>query len=604
MRRALKLIVSVAACVAAVPALAAHAYAQFGDVRYPADFPHWSYVRPDAPKGGALVLVPPTRISNFDKYNPYTLKGTAPPGMTELMFESLLAGNFDEPTTAYGLLAEDVTVPGNHRSASFRLRELARFHNGDPVLAKDVKASFDRLTSKEAAPQWRSLLSDVGAVVLLGERSLRFDFKRPSAELPLIVGAMPVFSRKWGQGQAFDKVVMDQPIGSGPYRIGSVNFGRDILYERNPDYWARQLPVRLGLYNFDRITFKIYKDNTAQFEAFKAGEFDYIQAFIAREWARQYIGPKFESGELVKRELVHGNAGDFQGFLFNTRRDKFRDVRVRQAIELAMDFEWLNRQLFYGAYTRVRGFFPASDFEARGVPVGEELSLLQGLREHIPPEVLDQPVPLPPSTTPPHSLRENLRAAKSLLADAGWTVRNGALRNAQGEAFTMEFLDNSGSMSRVVAPFQQNLAKLGIQASTKVIDFALLQKRMDAFDFDVISNRLIGSEAPGSELLDRFGSRAADTEGSSNFIGVKSAAVDALIGRALAASTRTELVVSLRALDRVLRHGHYVVPHWYSGVHRVAWRGGKFGMPERMPRYYQPEPWVTQTWWLQVAPQP
>jgi microcin C transport system substrate-binding protein len=604
MRRALTVIVNVAACVAAAPALAAPAYAQFGDVRYPADFSHWSYVRPDAPKGGALVLVPPTRISNFDKYNPFTLKGTAPPGMTALMFESLLVGNFDEPTTAYGLLAEDVSVPDDHRSATFRLRSQARFHNGDPVRALDVKSSFDRLMSKEAAPQWRSLLSDVASVAVLGERSLRFDFKRPSAELPLIVGAMPVFSHKWGQGQAFDKVVMDKPLTSGPYRIGPVNFGRDIRYERNLEYWAQDLPARRGLFNFDQVTYKIYKDNTAQFEAFKAGEFDVIQAFIAREWARQYIGPKFESGELVKRELAHGNAGDFQGFLFNTRRDKFKDVRVRQAIGLAMDFEWMNRQLFFGAYTRVRGFFTASDFEAQGRPEGDELKLLDSLRAKLPPEVFDQPVPQPPSTAAPRSLRENLREAKALLTAAGWSVRDGALRNAAGEAFTMEFLDNSGSMSRVVSPYQQNLAKLGIQATTKVIDFALLQKRMDAFDFDVISNRLVGSESPGSELLDRYSSRAADTEGSSNFIGVRSPAVDALIDAALAARARPQLVASLRALDRVLRHGHYVVPHWYSSVHRVAWRGGKFGLPERPPRYYQPEAWVTQTWWASPAARP
>ena len=596
----------VGAVAAPVGVQAAPAYAQFGDVKYAADFSHWSYVNPKAPKGGELSLVPPTRVSNFDKYNPFTLKGTAPPGLSSLMFESLLTSNFDEPTTAYGLLAEDVTVAPDHLSATFRLRPQARFHNGDPVLAADVQASYERLNSKQAAPQWQSMLSDVARVTVLSERALRFDFKQASAELPLIVGGMPVFSRKWGQGQAFDKLVMDVPITSGPYKVGRVNFGRDITYERDPNHWARDLPARRGLYNFDRVTYKIYKDNTAQLEAFKAGEFDYIQAFIAREWARAYVGGKFNSGELVKRELRHGNAGDFQGFLLNTRRVKFADVRVRQAIALAMDFEWMNRQLFYNAYTRVRGFFTASDFEAQGVAGGDELKLLQALQAQVgqgllPDAVLTQPVPLPPSTAAPRSLRDNLREAKALLAAAGWTVQDGALRNARGEAFTIEFLDNSGSMSRVVTPYSQNLAKLGIQVNTKVVDFALLKKRMDVFDFDVISNRLLGSEAPGNELSDRWTSTAADAEGGGNFVGVKNPAIDALVQGATQSSTRPALVAHLRALDRVLRHGHYVVPHWYGSMHRVAWRGGKFGMPAQTPRYYQPEAWVTQTWWSQPA---
>ena len=582
---------------AAGPAGAAHAYAQFGDVRYPPGFTHWSYVDPRAPRGGEITLVAPTRVSNYDKYNPFTLKGTAPPGMGELMFETLLTGNFDEPTTAYGLLAEDVTVAGDGRSVTFRLRPQARFHNGDPVLAEDVKHSFDRLMSKEAAPQWKSVFAEVAGARVLGEREVRFDFRRPSAEAPLVVGGLPVFSRRWGEGQPFDQVVTEQPIASGPYRIGRVDFGRDITYQRDPGYWGRDLAARRGVYNFDRVTFRIYKDNTVQLEAFKAGEFDYIQAFIAREWARQYTGTRFDDGELVKRELQHGNAGDFQGFLFNTRRAKFADPRVRRAIGLAMDFEWMNRQLFFNAYTRVRGYFTASDFEARGLPGDDELKLLGPLREKLPPEVFTEPVPLPPSTAAPASLRGNLRQAKALLEQAGWAVRDGALRNARGEAFEIEFLDNSGSMGRVVTPYQQNLARLGIRAHTKVVDFALLQKRIDVFDFDVISNRTVGSEAPGVELVDRFGSRAADVEGSSNVIGVKSAAVDRLLEHAVGAHTRPELVASLRALDRVLRHGYYMVPHWYSSVYRVAWRGHRFGMPAQIPRHYQPMPWVLQTWW-------
>ncbi|MBI3532453.1 MAG: ABC transporter substrate-binding protein [Burkholderiales bacterium] len=538
---------SLISLIAAVPAWAGHAYAQFGDIKYPAGFQHFDYVNPAAPKGGDITLVPPTRLSNFDKYNPFTLKG--------------------------------------------------------------VKHSFDQLTSQAAAPQYRTIFGDIKGVTVLGERVVRFDFRRVNAELPLIAGSLPVFSRKWGmdngKGKPLDQIVTDTPIGSGPYRIGKVNFGKDISYERDPAYWARDLNVRRGLFNFDRITYKIYKDNTAQLEAFKAGEFDYIQAFVAREWARAYTGKAFDKGTLIKKELQHGNAGDFQGFLFNLRRDKFKDVRVREAIELAMDFEWLNRQLFYNAYTRVSGYFVGSDFEAKGKPSPEELALLAPLRRQLPPEVFTDEVPQPPFTSldpaSGHTLRDNLRRARDLLAQAGWTYRDGALRNTQGEAFTIEFLDNSGSMGRVVTPYARNLEKLGISVNYKVVDFAILQKRLDVFDFEVISNRLIGSEAPGTELLERFGSKAADTEGSMNVIGIKSPAVDALLDQVISAQTRPELVARLRALDRVLRHGHYAVPHWYGSVHRVAWRAGRFEQPAVTPRYYQPEGWVTSVWWASPA---
>ncbi|MFT4173315.1 MAG: extracellular solute-binding protein [Rhodocyclaceae bacterium] len=582
------------------PAWAAHAYSQFGDVKYPPGFAHFDWANPAAPKGGAIALVAPTRISNFDKYNPFTLKGTAPPGIGAL-FDTLLIGTMDEPTTAYGLLAEDIEVPPDKTSVTFRLNPKARFSNGKPVLAADVKYTFDTLVGPGAAPQFRMMLADVKQAVVLGERTVRFEFTRGSAELPLILGALGIFSRDWGAGKPFDKVVMEQPIGSGPYRIGRVDFGREVTYQRNPDYWARDLNVQRGLNNFDRITYKIYKDNIAQFEAFKAGEFDYLQAFIARDWARSYVGPKFDSGELIKREIANGNAGDFQGFLINARRERFADPRVRQALILAMDFEWMNRQLFYNAYTRVRGYFTNSDFEAKGLPGADELAVLEPLRAHLRPEVFTQAVPLPPVTTPPHSLRDNLRQAKQLLADAGWTYRDGALRNAKGEPFTLEFLDSEGGMTRVVTPYIQALSKLGIQAEYRSADFALLQKRLDVYDFDLTSIRTVGSEAPGAELMDRYSSEAAKTEGTGNLAGVSDTAVDALLKQALNAHSRPELVARLRAVDRVLRWGYYFVPHWYASTFRIAYRAGKFGQPQVMPKYYQPESWVLTTWWAQPA---
>jgi microcin C transport system substrate-binding protein len=586
-----------AALLLAVPLWAAHAYAQFGDIKYPAGFDHFLWANPSAPKGGELTLVPPLRISQYDKYNPYTLKGTSPPGIGELMFESLLTGTLDEPTTAYGLLAEDVAVSHDHLTASFRLNPAARFHNGKPVLAADVKFSFDSLTGPLAHPAYRAMFADVKDAVVLGERTVAFHFRRPSAELPLIVGGMPVFSRDWGAGKPFDQIVMDMPIGSGPYRVGHVDFGRDITYQRDPGYWAARLNVRLGQYNFDRVTYKIYKDTTAQTEAFKAGEFDYIQVFSAREWARTYVGRKFTSGELVRRDLPSGNAGDFQGFLINTRRKQLADARVRQAVELAMDFEWMNLEFFYGQYTRVRGFFNGSDFEAKGLPGPDELAVLAPLRAELSPAVFTQPVPQPPSTAPPGSLRANLRQAQHLLNEAGWNYRDGALRNAAGEPLTITFLDSEGSMGRIVTPYMQELEKLGIQCQYRVADFALLQKRLDVFDFDITSIRTVGSEAPGSDLKDRFSSASAGTEGSANLMGVRDPAVDALVQEASAATTRPQLVARLRALDRVLRFGHYFVPAWYTNSFRIAYRAGKFAEPQVAPKFFQPESWIIATWW-------
>ncbi len=577
-------------------AFGAHAYAQFGDIKYPRGFSHFEWANPDALKGGDLELVPPLRITNFDKYNPFTLKGTAPPGLSALIFESLLTGTMDEPATGYGLLAEDIEVAADRLSVTFRLNPAARFHDGSAVTAADVKHSFDTLMSKQAAPQYRVVFSDVKQAVVTAPRTIRFDFKQPSAELPLLVGGLPVFSRGWGAGKPFDQVVMDIPIATGPYRVGRLNFGRDITYNRDPDYWARNLNVRRGLYNFERLTYRIYKDTTAQTEAFKAGEFDYLRTFSAREWARTYVGKKFDSGELIKAEIGFKNAGDFQGFLINTRREKFKDVRVRQALGLAFDFEWMNRQLMYNAYTRVRGFFNASDFEAKGLPGPDELALLKPLRAKLPSRIFDEEVPQPPSAAGPNGLRNNLRRARELLAEAGWTYRDDALRNAKGEPFIIEYLDSGGG-ERIITPYAQALGKLGIQMEYRRADFALIQKRLDVFDFDLFTVRSPGSETPGSELLDRYGSKSADTEGSSNLMGIRDPAIDALLGKAVSATRRPELVASLRALDRVLRHGYYAVPQWYSSTYRIAYRSGKFEQPAVAPQYYQPEDWVISTWW-------
>lgn len=579
---------------------AAHAYAQFGDIKYAPGFTHFAYVNPAAPKGGEIRMVPPTRPTNFDKFNPYTLRGTTPYGIDTLMVESLLVGNSEEPTTAYGLLADDVEVAPDKLSATFRLNAKARFHDGSPVLALDVLHSYTQLVSKLAAPQFRTIYAEVKGVVVVSDRVVRFDFASPNPELPLVVGGMPVFSRNWGKSggiaKPFDKIVTDVPIGSGPYKLPSNKMGRDITYVRDATYWGADLPTRKGLFNFDRITYKIYLDETSRFEGLKAGEYDFGREFSSRNWARQYYGKAFTSGELIKRAFENRNPGDFQGYVFNLRKPKFQDIRVRQAIGLAIDFEWMNRQLFYGIYKRVNGYFPNSEFHAEGLPKPDELALLEPLRDKLAPGVFG-PVPVGASTAPPSSLRENLRKAQSLLKDAGWEYKNGALRNAKGEAFTMEFLSDQPSLVRVVGPFQKALDKLGITLVYRVVDFSLSKQKMDAFDFELTTTRAPGSTSPGSELIERFGSEAAKTPGSSNIWGIADPAVDALLQKVVAATTRPDLSAAMRALDRVLTNGHYSVPQYYGDAFLIGYRPGQFVLPEVIPPYYDAGNWAMSTWW-------
>lgn len=586
--------------LSAAPSWAAYAYAQFGDIKYPPGFTHFDYVNPRAPKGGELRMVPPIAVTNFDKFNPFTLKGTAPAGLGVLVFESLLIGNSEEATTAYGLLAEDVEVAPDKLSATFRIRPNARFNDGSPVLAADVVYSFETLIGKLAAPQFRTIYAEVKRAVAVGERTVRFDFVNPNRELPLVVGGMAVFSRAWGGGKPFDEITGDLPIASGPYKPASPRLGRDITYVRDPNYWGAELPVRKGQFNFDRLSFKLYLDETARFEGLKAGEFDFMREFISRNWARQYQGKQFNSGEVKKQVFENRNPGDFQGYVFNLRNPKFQDVRVRQAIGLAMDFEWLNRQLFYGLYKRVDGYFPNSEFHASGLPGPDELALLEPLRAKLKPEVFG-PAVVSPSTDPPSSLRGNLRQAQQLLAQAGWTYRDGALRNAKGEALDVELLNNQPSLIRVITPFQTALRKLGIDLRVRTVDGSLYQQRMDNFEFEMTTVRLPGSNAPGGEMFELLGSKAAGTPGSANIWGIADPAVDALLQKIVVATTRPELVAAMRSLDRVLSHGFYSIPQWYSDAFLVGYRPAGFVLPPTVPPYYQPDTWAMSTWWASPA---
>ncbi len=584
----------------ALPAWAAHGYALWGDLKYAPGFAQFGYVNPQAPKGGELRLVSNQRTSTFDKYNPFTIKGSAPAYLSSLMFDTLLVGSLDETAAAYGLLAEDVTVAADGLSATFRLRPQARFHNGDAVLALDVKHSFDILNSPLVSPGIRSQLEDVAGLDVLDATTVRYRFKKPNRELPLTVGALPVFSHRWGEdaGRAkpFDQVVMDIPIGSGPYKIGPVNFGKDITYVRDANYWAKDLNVRRGSANFDRITVKIYKDNTARLEALKAGEFDLMRFFSAGDWARRVAGRKFDSGELVKAEFQHRLPTGFQSYVLNTRRDKLKDVRVRQALGLALDYEWMNRQMFYGAYQRVQGLFGNTDCQASGLPDDKERALLEPLRAQVPAATFG-PVATAPRTDGNSSLRDNLRQAQKLLKDAGWVYRDGALRNAKGEPFVLEYLDSNEGGARVVTPWARNLEKIGVTLQFRPVDFALYQQRLQKFEFDITSLAYQGTHNPGQELADLFGSKAADQEDSGNHSGVKNAAVDALITRITSAKSKAELLPACRALDRVIGHLHLLVPQWSAGTHRVAYNAWRLDKPDTMPPYATGEGWAIDTWW-------
>ena len=581
-------------------AWAAHGYALWGDLKYPPGFANFDYVNAQAPKGGELKMISNLRVSTFDKYNPFTIKGTAPAYLSNLMFDSLLTAALDETASGYGLLASSVDVAPDGLSATFTLRPEARFHNGDPVLAADVKHSYDTLMGPFTSPAYKTALEDVAGVEVLGDRSVRYRFKKPNRELPLTVGGLPVFSAKWGfengKPKSFDKVVMDIPIGSGPYKIGPVNFGKDITYVLDPAYWAKDLNVRRGTSNFSRITIKIYKDNTAQLEAFKAGEFDLMLVNSAGDWARRVNGKRFDSGVLVKGNFKHRLPSGFQSYVLNTRNDKLKDPRVRQALGLAMDYEWMNRQMFYNSYQRVNGLFGNTDCETKGLPTPEELALMEPLRKDISAAAFG-PMTVAPRTDGAATLRDNLRQALALLKSAGWEVNGGVLRNARGEPMVLEYLDTREGGVRTVAPWMRNLEKLGIQLNFRSVDFALYQQRLDKFDFEIMSINFQGTHSPGQEYADLFGSQAAKTESAGNFAGVSSPAVDALIAKMTAANTKAELLPACHALERVIAHGHYLIPQWTNLTHRMAYNAAHLAKPADMPPYAQAVLWAVDTWW-------
>ena len=560
--------------------------------KYSENFKHFDYVNPDAPKGGKIIL---SGFGNFDSFNPYILKGVSVDGLTDLIFETLMVQSTDEPYSLYGHIAKDIKLAKNKLSVTFKLNPLARFSDGSPVLAKDVKISFDTIKSDKGHPSYRFYWADIKQAIIVDKRTIRFEFSRLNPELHLIAAQIPVFSHKWVEGEAFDKLSRKQPIGSGPYTIENYSLGRDITYRRHSNYWAKDLPTRRGMFNFDTVIYKYYKDATVMLEALKAGEYDFNLVNHSKQWARDYVGEKFDSKKIIKEEIKHYNNAGMQGFVFNTRRALFKDKRVRRALSLAFDFNWSNSMLFYNQYTRSDSYFSNSELASKGLPKGKELELLNRYRKDLPDEVFNK-VWTPPSSKNKGDMRRNLIKAAALLKQAGWFVKEGVLQNKEGRRFEFEVLLAQKGFERILAPFAYNLRKLGIILHYRTVDVSLYIRRSRTFDFDLMVASYPQSQSPGNELYNLWHSSSANQEGSRNLIGINNKVVDKLIDNIVFAENREQVVTAARALDRVMLHEEYLIPNWYIAVHRIAY-WDKFSYPKKLPLYFSANNWVLSSWW-------
>ena len=562
--------------------------------KYSEDYTHFDYANPKAPKQGKLIMM---GLGTFDSLNPYVLKGISAGGLSLLVFESLLEKSLDEPFSEYGLIADDFYLADDGLSVTFHINPQARFSNGDEIIASDIKYSFDTLMSKAAHPQFRVYYADVKSATVIDRLTVRFDFKKKNRELHMIVGEIPIFSKKWIGDLSFDKVSDERPIASGPYIVKKVDRGKNIQYVKNPDYWAKNLPVRKGMFNYEQITYKYYKDSTIALEAFKAGEFDFFFENYSKRWARSHNGSHYDSGEIIKTQLVHKNNAGMQGFAFNTRRAKFKDVRLRRALSLAYDFEWANDRLFYNQYVRADSYFSNSELAAQGLPEGKELALLEKYRDQLSAEVFTHQWK-PATTIAPDTLRKNLIQARDLLVEAGWTIQDGVLKNNKGKIFELDILLVQNGFDRIVAPYAHNLKKLGIKTNYRKVDSSLYKHRMDTFDFDMVVHSFPSSVSPGNEMMNMYHSSSAKIKGSNNIPGISNPVIDALVSAVIQSNDREEVVTASRALDRVLLVGEYLVPNWYIDVHRVAY-WDKFGIPKTTPLYYDPITWLLKAWWIE-----
>lgn len=580
-----------------------HAIALHDEPKYPASFTHFDYVNPSAPKGGHVRLM---GSGTFDTLNPYTLKGISPfwsPGLSRWgIFElneplmvgtGLYAPSGDEPQTAYGLIAESIEYPEDRRWAIFNLHPDARFHNGTPITADDVLFSYHILVGK-GHPRFGQMYQDVEKVEKLGPRRVKFSFKgEDTRALPLRAGELPVLSKAFWQERDFEKSLMEPPLGSGPYRLVSFEAGRKLNFERVEDYWGKDLPVNKGRYNFDTVTFDYYRDLHVAFEAFKSSEFDVYREYISSNWAKGYDFPALNKGDVLKLEIDHNIPTGYQAFFFNTRRDIFKDVRVREAIAQMFDFEWMNRSIFFNAYRRNSTFFPNTELASSGSPSTEELALLAPYRENLPGELFNKAF-TPPVTDGKGTLRAQQRQALKLLKEAGWQIKDNRMVNQQtGEPFVFEVLFDQPSFAKVLLPFKRNLKRIGIDMQLRSADRTQFKNRLDHFDFDMMVEVLVHGLTPSYELKLYFHSEQVDTPGARNYSGVNHPAVDSLVEQIINAPSREQLLSSARALDRVLLWHHYSIPQYHLDYHRIA-HWNKFGRPEVSPPYT----FNFRDWWL------
>ncbi len=560
-----------------------------GEPKYPADFKHFDYVNPDAPKGGDMKLA---AIGSFDSFNPFIVKGNPAAG-SSLLFDTLLTSSEDEADAAYGLLAESIELPDDHSWVAFNLRPEARFQDGTPVTAADVVFSFEMLTTK-GDPQYALYYADVAKAEAVGPLKVKFTFKTSAnRELPVILGQLNVLPEHYWKDKAFDESTLTPPVGSGPYKVDSFEAGRYVTYRLDPNYWGAKLPVNVGINNFGTERFDYYKDPNIALIAFLSGAYDMTVESSAKSWATQYDVPAVKDGRLIREVIPYERPAGMQCFVFNLRKPMFQDIRVREALGYAFDFEWADKNLFYGQYKRTKSYFENSELASSGLPSPEELKILEPLRGKIPDEVFTKAFTLP-TTDGSGNNRANLRQANALLEQAGWTVKNGVRVDKNGQPFRFEILLDNPLFERLALPFIQSLKRLGIDATLRTTqDSAQYTRRTQSFDYDMIVGAFGESLSPGNEQRWFWGSAAADQPGSPNLIGIKNPAIDLLINQVISAPDREQLITRTHALDRVLLWNYYVIPHFYMGGDRLAY-WNIFDRPKIRPRYRT----GFDTWWI------
>jgi len=592
MRRPFCVVFSLVLSLAAIAAMAAagsHGLSLFGELKYPPGFKNFEYVDPQAPKGGTMKF---SAIGTYDTLNPFVVKGVAAAGIGQI-FDTLAVASQDEPGSEYALIAESIDLAPDKLSVLYSLRKEARFHDGSPMTPGDVVWTFNTLREK-GHPMYRSYYGDVTEIAQEGERGIRFHFKSAeNRELPQILGEMPVLSKAYWSGRDFAKTTLDTPLGSGPYKVDSLDPGRSITYRRVADYWGANLPVNRGRQNVDVIRYDYYRDGTIALEAFKAGQYDIRRENSSKSWATGYDSPALRQG-LIKKEVIPNQLpSGMQGFGYNLRRPIFQDPRVRQALAYAFDFEWSNKNLFYDSYARTRSYFDNSELAATGVPQGEELKTLEKYRGKVPDEVFTKEYN-PPKYDGSGNIRDGLRAALALLKEAGWIFKNEKLVNDKtGEPFAFEILLNDPQMERIVLPLAKNLERMGITARVRTVDVAQYEKRMETFDFDTAVVVFGQSLSPGNEQREYWGSKSADEPGSRNLLGIKSEVIDELTEELVRSPDRASLIAHTRALDRVLQYGYYVIPNFHLSAFWVAY-WDKYRRPTISPKYGI----GLDTWWV------